>query len=120
MFMGLSASAFALTAAEMKAERTRIESTYKSAMESCKPMKDNAQDICEQQAKGNKKVAEAELRLKDKPSEKARYDARMAKADADYDVAKERCDDLSGEAKDACVKDAKAVHDKEKANAEMK
>jgi hypothetical protein len=32
-----------------------------------------------------------------------------AKADAQYAVAKEKCDDLSGEQKDACVKEAKAA-----------
>ena len=35
----------------------------------------------------------------------------MAKADATYEVAKERCDDLSGNAKDVCKKDAKAAFD---------
>ena len=33
----------------------------------------------------------------------------MKKADAEYDVAKERCDDLAGNAKDVCQKDAKAA-----------
>jgi len=35
--------------------------------------------------------------------------AREKVADAEYDLAKEKCDDQSGNAKDACVKDAKAV-----------
>jgi hypothetical protein len=34
-----------------------------------------------------------------------------------YDVAKEKCDDLSGNAKDVCVKDAKAAQAKAKAEA---
>jgi hypothetical protein len=33
----------------------------------------------------------------------------MAKVDADYAVAKEKCDDFSGNAKDVCVKEAKAA-----------
>jgi hypothetical protein len=34
--------------------------------------------------------------------------ARDTKLEAQYKVAKERCDALSGDAKEACVKDAKA------------
>ena len=34
----------------------------------------------------------------------------MARAEADYEVAKEKCDDLSGNTKDVCKKDAKAAH----------
>jgi hypothetical protein len=41
----------------------------------------------------------------------------MAKAEADYDVAKEKCDDQSGNAKDVCKKDAKAAFTSAKADA---
>ena len=37
--------------------------------------------------------------------------ARVAKADAAFDIAKEKCDDLNGDPKQACEKDAKAVHE---------
>ena len=45
--------------------------------------------------------------------------ARIAHADAAYDVAKEKCDDLSGNPKDVCVKEAKAAHVKAKADAKV-
>ena len=41
----------------------------------------------------------------------------MAKADAAYEVAKEKCDDRSGNDKDVCVKEAKANHTKATADA---
>ncbi len=69
--------------------------------------------------KGAEKVAKAELDARYKPSDKAAYKAREAKADADYEVAKEKCDDLSGNAKDVCVKDAKAAHVSAKENAKV-
>lgn len=47
-----------------------------------------------------------------KPTVKTHYDARIAKAEADYDVARERCDDLAGNKKDVCVKEAKAASGK--------
>ena len=42
-----------------------------------------------------------------------------AKAKAAYAVAKERCDDKAGNAKDVCVKEAKAVETKALADAKM-
>jgi hypothetical protein len=42
---------------------------------------------------------------------------RTAKADAAYELAKEKCDDLSGNAKDVCQKDAKAAQASAKADA---
>ena len=56
------------------------------------------------------------------PPPRSRIDshtARVAKADADYDVAKEKCDDLKGNDKDVCVKQAKAAHTKAKADAKV-
>lgn len=43
----------------------------------------------------------------------------MVKGDAAYDVAKEKCDDLSGNAKDVCIKDAKVAHTQAKNEAKM-
>ena len=52
-----------------------------------------------------------------KGTPKATYDAKVDMAEADYNVAKERCDDQAGDAKDACVKEAKATMAKAKADA---
>ena len=45
------------------------------------------------EADGANKVAKADLEARDKGTLKAQTDARIARAEADYDVAKERCDD---------------------------
>lgn len=106
----LAASSFALTPAEHSAEKDRISAEYKAAKEQCKSLKSNGKDVCEEQAKGAEKIASAELKYKSDPSEKNRYAVAKSKADADYNVAKEKCDDLSGNEKDVCKKDAKAAH----------
>ena len=46
-------------------------------------------------------------------------DARIAHAQAYYDVAIEKCDDLAGNPKDVCVKEAKAALVKGKADAKV-
>ena len=58
-------------------------------------------------AKADRKVADARKDAAERTTE-ARKDATETKRDADYRVAVERCDSLAGDAKDACVRDAKA------------
>ena len=48
-----------------------------------------------------------------------RNKARVAKAESTYAVAKERCDDLAGNPKDVCVKEAKAIEVSALADARM-
>ena len=102
-----------------KAQEDRVEAQYKADKERCSSMTGNAKDVCQAEAKGKEKVAKAELEANYKNTDKARNDARVAKADADYDVAKEKCDDLSGNQKDVCVKQAKAAHTQAKASTKV-
>ena len=99
---------------EQKAEKQRIEADAKAAREKCKDMKGNAKDICMAEAKGNEKVAKAELEQKQKDSPKAVYNVAAAKADRDHAIAREKCDDMKGKDKEACQKDAKNARDEAK------
>ena len=103
---------------ELSAEKSRIEAEYKAERKTCDAMQGNAKDVCVEQAKGKQKVARAELDYKQDSSERQRGKVEGAKAEAQYAVAKEKCDDLTGEQKDVCVKDAKAA--KSRADAETK
>lgn len=100
-----------------KAEKDRINAQYKSAMESCKPLKANAEDVCKAEAKAQQRIGIAELDAKNKGTPEAQRDARKVRAEAEYSVAREKCDDLAGNAKDVCVKEAKAAETKAKADA---
>lgn len=102
---------------DYKAGKDKIAAEYKSAKAACDSLSGNPKDICVADAKGKEKVAKAELEAGYKPSNKATYEVSVAKAEADYAVAKERCDDMSGNAKDVCVKEAKAAETTAKANA---
>ncbi|MDB5895075.1 MAG: hypothetical protein JWQ88_2606 [Rhodoferax sp.] len=110
MSLGCATGAMAMTSAEHKAQNSRIEADYKAARDKCGSLSANAKDICMSEAKGAEKVAKAELAVQYKPSAKNDVKVREAKADAAYDTAKEKCDDQTGNAKDVCVKDAKAAH----------
>lgn len=92
-----------------RAEKDRIEQSYKQAKDRCDGLAGNAKDVCQVQAQGNEKVAKADLDARRDGTAKARSEARMARIEADYELAKERCDDLAGNAKDVCLKEAKAA-----------
>jgi len=100
-----------------ESDEARINAEYKAAKEQCDDLKSNAKDVCVVEAKGVKSIAKAELKVREQDSPKNRYKLQMAKAEADYDVAKEKCDDLAGNEKDVCVKDAKAALATAKADA---
>lgn len=125
---GLAGAAFAadnttgMSKDQYKEAKDKIEAQYKTDKAACDPMKGNAKDVCKAEAKGKEKVAKADLEQQYKPSPRNEQKARDAKADADYDVAKEKCDDMKGDAKSACKKEAKAAHDtaKNQAKAEKK
>lgn len=116
-YAGTGLAADTMSKDQYKAEKQRIEADGKAAREKCKDMKGNAKDICMAEAKGNEKIAKAELAAKQKDTPKARYDVAVAKADLEYNVAKEKCDDLKGKDKKSCEKDAKAAHNQAKKQA---
>lgn len=129
---GFAGSAFAadntaMSKDQYKAEKDKISAQYKADKSSCDGMKGNAKDVCKADAKGKEKVAKAELEEQYKPSARHEQGVKDAKAKADYDVAKEKCEDMKGsssrdckrQAKDqykAAKQEAKAEKQQEKAN----
>jgi hypothetical protein len=95
------------------------DAQYKIDKDACSSLSGNAKDICVAEAKGKDSVAKAEADAAYKHTPKARENARIARAQATYNVAIEKCDDLAGNPKDVCVKEAKAALVKGKANANV-
>ena len=91
---------------EFKAAVARADADYKAAKDACKPKQGNDRDVCLKEAKAEhvKATADAKALLKSKD---AKADAREDTMVAQYKVAEEKCDALTGDAKDACAKDAK-------------
>jgi hypothetical protein len=95
------------------------DAQYKIDEQACSSLSGNTKDICAAEAKGKYDVAKAEAEAAYKNTPKARADARVARAQANYNVAKEKCDDLAGNPKDVCVKEANAALVKAKADAKV-
>lgn len=108
---GAASAPAAMTKQGYKAARARIDAQYKADSAACKRVQGNARDLCKLQAQGRKDVAQAELEAQYKPGPEAERQAMDAKADADFAVAKAKCDALKGNAKDTCVQQAKVQRD---------
>ena len=97
--------------------KASAKSTYEAAKAKCDALKDNAKDICVAEAKAARTRTDEQAEAAYKNTPKAREHAVHEIAEADYKVAKERCDDKTGNDKDVCVKVAKAALTKAKADA---
>jgi hypothetical protein len=95
------------------------EMQSKMDKDACASRSGNAKDICLAEAGGKEKVAKADAEAAYKSTPKARQDARVTRAEATYNVAKEKCDELAGNTKDVCVKEADAALVKAKADANV-
>jgi peptidoglycan hydrolase CwlO-like protein len=100
-----------------QSQKQQIDQQHQAALKKCDSLKDNARDLCKAEADGQQKVAEAQTRVNERDTPKNRLDLAEAKADADYKVAKAKCGDQVGDAKNACEQEAKAVQNLAKARA---
>lgn len=99
----------ATTKAEYATAKEQAESDYKIAEGRCANLAGNPKDICKAEAKASQTKINAAAEADYKNTDAARRDAAVAAADADYDVARQRCDAMTGNEKDVCVKEAKAA-----------
>jgi membrane protein involved in colicin uptake len=87
------------------------EADYKVAKERCDDKAGNDKDVCVKEAKAAMTKVQADAKAAQKGTE-ARMDANQDKRDADYKVAAEKCDTMSGDAKSSCIANAKAHYGK--------
>jgi hypothetical protein len=99
--------------------KTSADAQYKADKDGCASLSGNTKDICMAEAKGKDRVAKADAAAAYENTPKARETARVAHAQAIYDVSAEKCDDLAGNRKDVCVKEAKAALVTGKADAKV-
>ena len=117
--MGYAFATPAMNAADYKASKNTVYTKYTADKLACKSLAGNTKDICMEEAKGQEKIGKAELEENYQPSEKHRFEVRMANANSTYAVAKEKCDDLAGNVKDVCRKEASSAFVTAKADAKV-
>ena len=97
--------------------KASAKAAYDADKKSCDAMNGNAKDICVAEAKAKRTRADENAEAAWKNTPKARERAQHEVAEADYQVAKERCDDKGGNEKDVCIKEAKAAMTRVQADA---
>jgi hyperosmotically inducible protein len=85
----------------------KIEADHKAAKQKCDALKD--EDICEEQADVARARAELAAVTQHNNSADRRDAARRKLAEAEYELAEEKCDVMKGNAKDSCMNNAKSV-----------
>lgn len=92
-----------------KAATDKAAAMYKSAKATCDTHSGNAKDVCEEQAKLDQKQAELDATTKFKNDKNSLEKARIAVADARYELDEEKCDAMTGASKDSCMSSAKTL-----------
>jgi hyperosmotically inducible protein len=83
---------------------------YRDAIAKCDTMSGNGKDVCVAEAKLARTQTEAKAMSKYSNSPASREKARTSLAEAEFTLAKTRCDGKSGAEKDDCMNNAKSVH----------
>ena len=106
LVLSAGAPAQTMSHADYKTRYEAIAAQSKAGQAACRSFAGNIRDICLAKAKGSEAVAQAELKAAYEPGGKSRYDVSITRAQADYRIAREKCDDKSGNAKDVCIEEA--------------
>jgi osmotically-inducible protein OsmY len=88
----------------------KAESEYRAAAAKCDAKSGNDKDICMAEARLVRTRTEADALSRYNNTAAGRARARKNVADAEYDLAKAKCDAKSGADKDNCMDNAKSVH----------
>ena len=111
------ATGAAMSTSEYSAAKERAAIDYQASRARCGQLSGNPRALCLVEARSveRKSMAEAEARYRN--TESARRDTRIELAEADYEVAKTKCDAKGANDRDVCIKEAKAVEVRTKAEA---
>lgn len=116
---GSAVFAAAMSPSEYSNEKAHIATVFQAEKTACGDFSGNQKDICREKASGKDMVARAELEYQFTGRPADRTKLASVKADADFALAKERCDDKAGNPKDVCRQEAKAAHTKALADSKM-
>ena len=100
-----------------KQARDAARALYHAQRRQCRGMSGNAGDVCVAQAKASRVRAEARADVTHRPGDRARLVAARNVAEADYKLAREKCDAQTGNARTVCVREARAAMVAAKADA---
>ncbi|HEU4851646.1 MAG TPA: BON domain-containing protein [Telluria sp.] len=96
--------------ASFAGDQGTVAADYKSAVAKCSSMKGSAKTICTEEARATRAHANATAAVEAKKSQADINKARIAAVEADYGLARARCAEMTGSAKDDCLATARKAH----------
>ena len=94
---------------QYQSARRVLAAEYDANRRACTSVPGRSIALCKAEAHREFQIANARLEATYTPSRGGSYKARVAIANAEYLVAKRKCDDKPGDVKRLCVKEARAV-----------
>ncbi len=88
---------------------SQAKAEYKEARARCNDLGGNPKDVCVKEAKAAEKSAIADAKAA-KKNAATNAEANEDKREAEFKVAKAKCDSMSGNAKDICEKEAETKY----------
>ena len=90
------------------AAKKAIEGETHAALSKCRDLESSAKDLCRAEAKADERIRKADLEAQYRGTVAAAADAKLARAKAQYDLARAKCGDQRGEDKISCMRQARA------------
>lgn len=109
----------AMSKEEAKAQKVRIEEQYDQSQARCRRVQGPARELCNEQARGERDIQSAELRMRMEPTPDNDEKVRLARAEAAYSKSLLRCKDYDGQARRLCREDAKTSFEGAKSEAKL-
>ena len=101
------------------AAKKAIEAETHAALTKCRDLESQARDLCKAEAKADDRIRKADLEAQYRGTVAAAADAKLARAKAQFDVARAKCGDQHAEDKISCMRQARAEKAKALANAKF-
>jgi hypothetical protein len=91
--------------------KAAIQAQHAADKKVCERVKAREKDLCEVQAEGRQKAERAGLEARYRPTAEALLEARTITAEANYDVAREKCELMKRKLRKKCLQEAKAARE---------
>ncbi len=101
------------------AAKKAIEGEARAALVKCRSLEDHAKDLCKAETKADERIRKADLEAQYRGTVSASADARLARAKAQYEVARAKCGDHHGEDKISCMRSARSEKAKALSDAKL-
>ncbi|MEP7069351.1 MAG: hypothetical protein ABI789_08930 [Usitatibacter sp.] len=91
------------------ASKRAIETEAHAAVAKCGDLDRQAKDMCRAEAKADERIRKADLEALYRGTVAAAADAKLARAKAQYEIARAKCGDQHGEDRISCMRIARAA-----------